>query len=373
MAKNTISYDIAKKYVKDKDVAINTFIEQSLDKTQQIFSYQNLPDTIPQSELENLLQEQGHCIIAEVDGNLYAFNGGFSGENDVYNKPRFYTVSNVALKHNKTYEIGVDCVLIKNDYKATGLLPIIQKYGVLMLDTELSLNVSAILSRMMMTISAPDDKTKASADLYVQKILNGDFSVIGENGFFDGIKVNTAGNANSNTITQLIELLQYYKASFLNEIGLQANFNMKRERLIESEVAMNIDNLLPFIDNMFSERARGIQAVNEMFNTDIVVDYNSAWKTTHEHADNELSAVEETEICENETGETSEIIETVETALNEVETEETTENNVETEETEETTETEETDETTENEVETVETEETDEDKEDEEKKEGEAK
>ena len=289
MAKKTFSYDMAKAYVKDKDKAINTFVETSLDKTQQIFTYANLPDTIPQSELENLLQVKGHCVIVKHDGKLYAINGGFSGEEDVYGNPRFYTVSNVALNLYKTFEIGVDCVLIKNDFHHVGLLPTIQKYGVLLLDSELSLNTAAILSRITMLISAPDDKTKASAELFIQKILNGDFTVIGENGFFEGIKLQTAGNTNSNYIIQLIELIQYYKASFLNEIGLQANYNMKRERLIADEVAMNVDNLLPFIENMFSERVTGFSKVNEMFNTDIVVDYNGVWKTTHEHAEKEES------------------------------------------------------------------------------------
>lgn len=299
MAKKTISYDIAKSYVKDKDVAINTFIEQSLNKTQQIFHYENLPDTIPQSELEYILQTKGHCIIAEVDDRLYALAGGFSGEEDVYGNPTQYTVSNVALNHFKTYNIGEDCVLIKNDYNYIGLLPIIQKYGVLMLDTELSLNTAAVLSRITMLISAPDDKTKASADLFIKRILDGDYTVIGENGFFDGIKLQTPNVSGSNYINQLIELMQYYKATFLNEIGLQANYNMKRERLIESEVAMNVDNLLPFIDNMFSERVHAFTKVNEMYGTEIVVDYNSAWKTTHEHADKELALTDESEVCEN--------------------------------------------------------------------------
>ena len=287
MAKKTFSYDMAKAYVKDKDKAINTFVETSLDKTQQIFVYANLPDTIPQSELENLLQVKGHCVIVEHEGKLYALHGGFSGEEDVYGNPRFYTVSNVALNLYKTYEIGVDCILVKNDFHHVGLLPTIQKYGVLLLDTELSLNTAAILSRITMLISAPDDKTKASAELFIQKILDGDFSVIGENGFFEGIKMQTAGNTNSNYIIQLVELIQYYKASFLNEIGLQANYNMKRERLIADEVAMNVDNLLPFIENMFSERVAAVAKVNDMFDTDIVVDYNGVWKTTHEHAEKE--------------------------------------------------------------------------------------
>ena len=144
MAKKFITYAVAKSYIKDKDKVINTFIQASLNKTQQIFTYANLPETIPQAELENILQTKGHCIIAEEQGELYALPGTFAGEYDVYNNPRFYTVANPALKISKTYELGKDCVLVKNDYHCTGLLPIIYKYGALMLDCELSLNTAAI-------------------------------------------------------------------------------------------------------------------------------------------------------------------------------------------------------------------------------------
>lgn len=351
MAK-AITYINAQKYVKDKDTAVTTFIESSLDKTQGIFSYKGLPDTIPAPELENLLQKYGHCIIAEHEGNLYAFTGGFSGENDVYNNPRFYTVTNVALQLSKVYEFGKDCILIKNDFKKLGMLPILQKYAVLLTDSEISLNTATILSRITMLISAPDDKTKASAEMFMQKILNGDFSIIGENGFFDGVKMQTSGVSNANYITQLIELIQYYKATFLNEIGLNANYNMKRERLTENEVAMNIDNLLPFIENMYTERKNAIEKVNEMFGTEIVVDYNSVWKTTHEHgvkerlfADSDdttptveetTEEIDETEETETTTEDTPPTDETEETTTEEETTDETTEEVDETEENEET-------------------------------------
>ena len=357
MAKKTFSYDMAKAYVKDKDKAINTFVETSLDKTQQIFAYAELPDTIPQSELENLLQVKGHCVIVEHEGKLYAINGGFSGEEDVYGNPRFYTVSNVALNLYKTYEIGVDCVLLKNDFHHVGLLPTIQKYGVLLLDTELSLNTAAILSRITMLISAPDDKTKASADLFIQKILDGDFSVIGENGFFEGIKMQTAGNTNSNYIIQLVELIQYYKASFLNEIGLQANYNMKRERLIADEVAMNVDNLLPFIENMFTERVEGMKKVNEMFNTNIVVDYNGVWKTTHEHAEKEAVLADTDVETEDENNAATEILQSDVSGKDDVSTDENVGNTAEADEKPDTEESTETEEET---VEVIESEESDE-------------
>ena len=95
------------------------------------------------------------------------------------------------------------------------------------------------------------------------------------------------GVANTNYITQLIELIQYYKASFLNELGLQANYNMKRERLTVGEVLANIDNILPFVENMKHEREKAFSQLNEMFGTSITVDYNGVWKTNQEHSEQE--------------------------------------------------------------------------------------
>jgi len=325
-------YEHALKYVKNKDKSINSFILQSLNKTQKIFKYENLPDTVPCTELERILQTQGKAIFTKVNNDFYVLeNGGFSGVVDAYNRPTKYTVSNVALNLTKTYTIDKDCILMKNDYYMTGLLPILNRYGALMVDNEISLNTASILSRITMLISAPDDKTKTSAELYINRILNGDLSIIGENGFFDGVRMQTASNQ-SNYINQLIELQQYYKASFLNEIGLNANFNMKRERLTANEIALNVDNLLPLIDDMLFERKICVDAINNMYDLDIKVDLSSAWKTTHEHADQELVTVET--ITEDETeSETQETAETEdETTPEQTETEsETDQDETETE------------------------------------------
>ena len=319
-----LKYDYAKSFVKDKDRAIQEFTANALNKLQQMFVYGGLPKSIPQTELENLLLRNGNAFITRVNGELYALSGTCGGEVDAYNRPRFYTVANVALNLSKTYEIGVDGILIKNDYNMTGVLPLVYKYGALMIDSDISLNAAAILSRIQMLISAPDDKTKASADLFLQKINDGEFSIIGETAFFDGVRLQTTPTGNSQYITQFIELTQYYKASFLNEIGLNANYNMKRERLTDNEIALNIDAILPFADNMFNERKRAICEVNEMFETDIVVDYNSAWKTTHEESDKETAAADTniTIVGETETGETVEVIkEQTETETEQPETE----------------------------------------------------
>lgn len=280
-----ITYKRFQAYLKDKDTAVNHYIDNYLTKTQSMFVYENLPDSIPQGELEHLLQVNGNCFVTKVGDVLYAFTGNAGGSLDVYYRPTQYIVANPALNLNKTYEIGKDGVLFKNDYYMNGLLPLIGKFAVLLTDSNISLNTATVLSRITMLISASDDKTKQSADLFLQKILDGDFSVIGENAFFKGVQLQTNPTANNSYLTQFVELIQYYKASLLNELGLNANYNMKRERLNRSEVALNVDALLPFVDNMLTERRNAVKAINEMFGTDITVDLSSSWKTTQEQND----------------------------------------------------------------------------------------
>jgi len=106
-----------------------------------------------------------------------------------------------------------------------------------------------------------------------------------------------------------MEIIQYYKANLLNELGLNANFNMKRERLNRSEVSMNIDVLLPFVDNMLYERQQAVEAINEMFGTEITVDLHSSWKTTHEQND-DLEQEVETPKGEDPIDETADITDT---------------------------------------------------------------
>lgn len=351
-------YKLYQQQIRDKDTAVTEFIANTLAKTQSMFEYEGLPDSIPQKELERLLQTTGNAFVTSVDGVLYALSGGKGGEPDVYGRATLYTVANPALKLNKTYDIQKDGVLIENDSNGESLLPLIGRYAVLHTDGLISLNTASILTRITMLISASDDKTKQSADEFLRKIQDGEFSIIGENAFFKGVNMQTAPTTNSVYITQLIELIQYYKASMYNELGLNANYNMKRERLNLGEVSMNVDVLLPYVDNMLKERQNAVEKINEMFDTEISVKLASSWGLERDNYNAlaaDLSASAETT---EEPDPTEETQETTGTDGNDTETTET-----ETEQTE-TTETEETQETDGNDTETEQTEETEENKDD---------
>lgn len=337
-------YQRFQSYVKNKDTAVMAFIENTLAKTQAMFVYEGLPDTVPAEELERLLQTEGNAFFAKVNGDLYALQGAAGGEPDPYNRPTIYTVANPALKLNKSYKIGVDGIFIKNDTNGNSLLPIIGKFAVLYTDGIISLNTASILTRITMLISASDDKTKQSADEFLKKILDGDFSVIGENAFFKGVNMQTAATSNTQYITQLVELVQYYKANMLNELGLNANYNMKRERLNTGEVAMNVDVLLPYVDNMLHERQKALKQVNEMFGTEITVRFGSSWYLEHENYESLVTGVEVVTEEERENDPTNEDTDTDQPAPTE-EQQEQTDQQERTEDTEQTEEPEQTEQT----------------------------
>lgn len=345
MRKKDNIYKLYQAQIRDKDTAVTEFIANTLAKTQSMFEYEGLPESIPQKELERLLQTTGNVFVTKVDGVLYALTGGKGGEPDVYGRATLYTVANPALRLSKTYDIQKDGVLIENDSNGESLLPLIGRYAVLYTDGLISLNTASVLTRITMLISASDDKTKQSADEFLRKIENGEFSIIGENAFFKGVNMQTAPTTNSVYITQLIELIQYYKASMYNELGLNANYNMKRERLNLGEVSMNVDVLLPYVDNMLKERQNAVEKINEMFDTEISVKLASSWGLERDNYNALAADLENPDPTE----------ETTETDGNDTETDG---NDTETEETEETKETE--TETDGNDTKTEETEETEE-------------
>ena len=341
--KKEITYNSYQTEVKDKDTALKTFIQRALCMTSKMFEYTGLPDTVPPVELEKILQINGNVGVAKVDGSLYALNGTRGGECDAYYRGKDFVVANPWLKLNKTFKIDDDIVVINNTPFADSILPIIGKFGVLYTDAVITLNMTSILTRITMLISASDDKTKQSAEMFLKKILDGDFSVVGENAFFKGVNMQTPPTQSNQQISQLIELLQYYKASMFNDLGLNANYNMKRERLNTQEVNMNIDALMPYVDSMLTERVNGVKRINEMFGTEINVTLGSSWKIEHENYLSLLHVEEQGHehtddedvtppVIENETEETKE---TEETETETEETKETEETETETKETEE--------------------------------------
>lgn len=262
---------------KDKEECLRNYVVYMLNRTQRMFEYEGLPDTIPQRMLEMMLQINGFACFAEREGKLYAFWGGLGGEPDEYYRPTICTVSNPALKFSDTYKIGEDCVIVRNDSFLYGLIPLFRRYASAMVENDLSFRIASINTRITSWITAPDDSTKDAGNKYLKDVEAGDLGVCASNEFLDGIKVQPTVNS-QRTFTDLIEYQQYLKASWFNEIGLNANYNMKREKLSTTESQMNNDALLPLCQDMLMNRQQCLDEVNAMFGTNISVSFSSSWE-----------------------------------------------------------------------------------------------
>ena len=276
---------------RDKESLVRSHIRYMFTRTAQMFKYTGLPVTIPAYILEQQMQGLGHCIIAEKDFQFYSFTGGLGGIPDVYYRGTEYIVSNPNVngeEFDKTFKVDEDCVFCRNDHMINGLMPLHRRYATLLAENELSFYVAEINSRLQWLFNGSTDADKLTADNLIRDLERGNLSAVASPEFTGGIQLQPGAQYASQTIREIIEAEQYIKASWFNELGLDSNYNMKRESLTMTESQMNTDALLPMIDDMFECRKEMCKKLADMYGLEVSVEYNSAW------LDNQIQMHEET-------------------------------------------------------------------------------
>lgn len=280
-------------YITNKPRSAKSYFKYLLSRTQMMFKYTNLPETIDPILLERMLQVNGVACITKAPNdsqpsNLYAFSGSFGGQLDIYYRPTKFVVANPHLgKEGFSKEVIVNGteehtgVIMYNDSEWQGLTPLICRYAALMTENVLTVRVADIMLRKMDIIIAGTDKAKKSSEVFLKKLENGELAALADSAFMESIRTLPVSNYNGSYLIQFIELQQYLKGSFYNELGLRANYNMKREAIGEGESTLDADSVLPLCENMLSSRRKCVAEINDLFGTDISVDYNSAWLENH--------------------------------------------------------------------------------------------
>lgn len=283
----------------DKKFAIFNYVQYMFDRTNRMFRYSGLPDTIPEYLLEYMLQIYGSVAIIDNNGELYALRAGWGGAPDPYYRPTFAIIANPGLGITGNYRIAnylppydreawdkmLPCVRFHNDTQLQGLLPLFSRYATQMAENDVSIRSAQINLRQQSVIAADTGPEIESANQYIKALEDGKLASIAKRPFTEGVKVMNAGQGQSNVVIQLIELQQYLKASWYNEIGLNSNFNMKRQYMSADEVNSSADIMLPLIDNMFKCRQDAVEAINSQFGTTISVEKDSAWEKKQIQAD----------------------------------------------------------------------------------------
>lgn len=296
---------IAKFGISDKTALFNDFIGYMLMRTQSMFEYKNLPDTIPANILELMLQQEGFAVITDkYDGNLYAYASGvgLGGQLDEYYRPTQAVIANPYQEFNATLDIGKDCEVILNDSLYMGLMPLFERYAELLTENTVSMRAASINSRILALMASSNDRTKTGFDKLIKDIYNGELASMLDDDLISGIHVHPVSeNSHARLFTELVEYDQYLKGSWYGDIGVEAAYNMKRERLTEAESGINTDSTVPLAVELLNSRRRGLERVNEHYGTDIQVDFASVWRGL-----DEISAISKPLENSDETNEESE-------------------------------------------------------------------
>lgn len=272
-----------------KESLFDSYVLYFFDKCFSIFDIKGLPESMNKREVLRLLFSYGWCVVPneKIKGGIYAFIGGLGGLYNAYYEPTQVVISNPYLNYDKTLTIqdDKDAVLIRNDTYLMGLYPLINKYATIMTECDLSLRLGVINTRKVNTFVADNQDVKDAFDNYNKAIEEGTQpSAIISNAFLqgqEGLK-DVQQPVRVSNLKDLIELKQYCLASLWNEIGVNANYNMKRESINESESGLNEQALIPFIQDMLNNLKEGFKKVNTKHNLDIEIELSPMWKATFE-------------------------------------------------------------------------------------------
>ena len=303
----------------NKQMLIDSYFKYMEIKTLEMFEWKNLPKTIPQRELELILQICRFAIFTKAptksDGDkLFVFYGGLGGMPNEYYQPTQAIVSNPYLRFSKVLNLDDyikddgNAVVGWNDGMHIGLFSLHNKYACLLAETDLTLKYQLINMRFNNVLTADDDATKESLQKMYEDVADGTgFGIVVTKKFMTETnvdKIELRSQAHQMQLKDTIETKQYLMGSWYNELGLNANYNMKREAINESEADMNEDTLLPLIDNMLKQRKLIAKQLNEKFadilDGEIDVEISSSWqkirkeiKTREEQQEAEVEKTED--------------------------------------------------------------------------------
>ena len=282
--------------LQNKQMLIDSYFKYMEIKTLEMFEWKNLPETIPQRELELILQICRFAIFTKAPTDngekLFVFYGGLGGMPNEYYQPTQAIVSNPYLRFTKVLNLDDyikddgNAVVGWNDAMHIGLFSLHNRYACLLAETDLTLKYQLVNIRFNNILTADDDVTKESLEKMYEDVENGTgFGIIVTKKFMSETnvdKIELRSQSHQMQLKDTIETKQYLMGSWYNELGLNANYNMKREAINESEADMNEDTLLPLIDNMLKQRKLIAKQLNEKFKDildgEIDVEISSSWK-----------------------------------------------------------------------------------------------
>ena len=239
-----------------------------------MFRYEGLPDNVRPEDLERMLLENGELIFTKWRNEFYIFQFTGAGKQNYLGEWDSYQVSNPYINCNQVFT-DKDAVRVRNTDNSVSLAGMLDMYSELLSESYITLNMSDVNARLSFLISAGDNATKASAELFLKQVYDGKQGIIGSQPLLDSLSVNPL--ADHRDFQSVIELNKFYYSDFFQKIGLTNLYNNIHDRISATETEFTATSIYPFVDNMMKNREQAVEKINELFGLNVTVEFTSSW------------------------------------------------------------------------------------------------
>lgn len=273
--------------VNDVETGYNYWFNKLLTRCMSIFEYSNLPDTLPEREIELNTLLTGHCVIFKKKLNIVTqCTTLYGNEDSIYYYPTKAVYANPKIGYG-TLKIGYDCEIIYNTplqnnifYMNSdgGMLSLIQRYARQLADIESSINIYIVNTRAISYPTASNDNVKQSLENFFNKIAIGERAVVSDSAIIENFRnVDITQGHFKDGINDLLIARDKILEMFYRDIGVKF-YNPKKAQVTEDEVESNDQLLLISLKDMLRQRKSDLERVNSMFGTNIGVEISDEFK-----------------------------------------------------------------------------------------------
>lgn len=273
----------------DKDFIYRLFFNDMMQRCLSMFEWKGLPDEVKSYQLELYKQLYGTCIFTKVDGKYYVFFGNFSGESDAYYYPKFFIVANPWLNLNREFEIGKDCVLIKNDFLFNGLARWNAYYAYQLAEVYCTMRIGMITARAEYVLATANDNEAKGAKAFLESLEAGNkLGYIVDENFMNEASLRSLpfSSGSVDSIRGSMECAQYLFSQWARGVGLSSSFNRKREYVSDGSTSIGDDVITPRVEQMYECAKLASDQINQLFGLNTSVDYSSSWQREINMLDN---------------------------------------------------------------------------------------
>ena len=250
----------------------------------QVIQYDGLPDTVDPTYLKMCLYLGGRVAVfrdTRGDGAIRALDCAMAGRPDIYYMPSQIMIVNPTFA-GYSYQLtpGKDVAVIycrevdRYQYgrETGGLYGLISTTSQLLADNTCSINVATKNMRLTNILSANDTMTKKSIDIVIKKMYDGSPYECVQSSLVDQLNsLPMTQQTNTQQLLQLIQTRQYILSHFYEQLGLKTHDQIKKERLISSEIDEGTELAVFNVQDMLSEIQRGIDDANRIFGLSITM------------------------------------------------------------------------------------------------------